>query len=65
MKLGYMELSQICELFSNLREKLGDDTVLNEVSHYFNSDEIKGFCESIMTDYDIEPNEVGLENEEE
>jgi len=37
-----------------LREILGDETVLDEVSNYFTSDQINEFCDSVANDYDIE-----------
>lgn len=37
-----------------LRIKLGDETVLQEVSNYFTADQIDEFCDSVATDYDIE-----------
>ena len=42
------------EKFEKLREILGDETVLQEVSNYFTSIQIDEFCDSVATDYDIE-----------
>lgn len=42
------------EKFEKLREILGDETVLREVTNYFTSDQIDDFCDSVATDYDIE-----------
>ena len=42
------------EKFEKLREILGDETVLQEVSNYFTSAQIDEFCDSVATDYDIE-----------
>jgi len=41
------------EKFEKLREILGDETVLREVTNYFTSDQIDDFCDSVATDYDI------------
>lgn len=37
-----------------LRIKLGDETVLQEVTNYFTADQINKFCDSVATDYDLE-----------
>lgn len=37
-----------------LRIKLGDETVLQEVTNYFTADQINEFCDSVATDYDLE-----------
>ena len=42
------------EKFEKLREILGDETVLQEVSNYFTADQINEFCDSVATDYDLE-----------
>lgn len=42
------------EKFEILRIKLGDETVLQEVTNYFTADQIDEFCDSVATDYDIE-----------
>jgi hypothetical protein len=42
------------EKFEILRIKLGDETVLQEVSNYFTADQIDEFCDSVATDYDLE-----------
>lgn len=42
------------EKFERLREILGDETVLQEVSMYFTSDQIDEFCDSVANDYDVE-----------
>ena len=42
------------EKFEKLREILGDETVLQEVSNYFTADQIDEFCDSVATDYDVE-----------
>ena len=42
------------EKFEILRIKLGDETVLQEITNYFTVDQINEFCDSVATDYDIE-----------
>ena len=42
------------EKFEILRIKLGDETVLQEVTNYFTADQIDEFGDSVATDYDIE-----------
>ena len=42
------------EKFEILRIKLGDETVLQEITNYFTADQINEFCDSVATDYDID-----------
>ena len=42
------------EKFEKLREILGDETVLQEVTNYFTADQVNEFCDSVATDYDVE-----------
>lgn len=42
------------EKFEILRIKLGGETVLQEITNYFSSDQINEFCDSVASNYDIE-----------
>lgn len=40
--------------FNKLRKHLGDETVLTEIINYFSSYDINEFCNSVISDYDLE-----------
>ena len=49
-----MNRNECYETMEQLREILGDETIINEINNYFSSDDVSGFLESIMTDWGIE-----------
>ena len=42
------------EKFKKLRDLIGDDSLFCEISNYFSSDELNDFCESVISEYDLE-----------
>ena len=49
-----MDRAECYETMEQLREILGDETIINEINCYFSADIVSGFLESIMTDWNIE-----------
>lgn len=54
--------SEVYDRWKNLREMLGDDTMLSEIYNYMSGDEIEDFVEHIKRNYDL--NESKRINEE-
>lgn len=42
------------EKFEKIREFLSDEIIIEAMQNYFNSDELNDFCDSMITDYDLE-----------
>lgn len=57
------DINTIYEVLTNIKDYLGDDEMFTAMTNYFNSDQLKGFVESLITDYDLSANEVGLEDD--
>lgn len=55
-------ISEVYEIFENIRTRLDDSDIVSEISNYFNVDQFAGFCESLIDDYDLDPVEMGVVN---
>lgn len=42
------------EKFEKIKDYLTNEIILENVLNYFSADEINAFCDSLITDYDLE-----------
>lgn len=55
-------IKEVYEIFENIRTRIDDGDIVSEISNYFNVDQFAGFCESLIRDYDLDPVEMGITN---
>lgn len=56
------DFKEVYTLFENLREKLGAETLLEELSNVMSSDQLADALEDVADNWDIEVNEDGSIN---